>query len=153
MQRAVSPRRLLQNAFRAMKQRCYQGTHHSYPFYGGRGIKICAEWLDGDSSEAFVQWGLANGYKPGLQIDRIDTNGDYHPANCHFVTPKQNSRNFRYNVYAELDGVNVLLVQALEAINPNYTEREHISVLNRVARGWSLARALNTPIVSRDRKV
>lgn len=144
-----SLRRLLQNCFRAMKQRCYQETHHSYADYGGRGIKICPEWLGGGTSEAFVQWGLANGYEPGLQIDRIDTNGNYTPANCHFVTPKQNSRNFRRNVYAELDGVMVQFVVALEAARPDYTVREHSIMLKRLRRGWSAARALTTPIVER----
>ena len=96
-----TPRRLLQKSFAAMKQRCYQQNHKSYPLYGERGITICAEWLDGHSSEAYVQWGLANGFEPGLEIDRIDQNGNYSPDNCRFVTHKQNTRNVRNNFNIE----------------------------------------------------
>ena len=30
-----------------------------------------------------------------MQLDRKDNNGNYCPENCHFVTPKENSRNRR----------------------------------------------------------
>lgn len=150
-QRSTSPRRLLQKAFAAMKQRCYQETSPHYPYYGGRGIKICSEWLSDNSSDAFVQWGLINGYAPGLQVDRINTNGDYSPTNCRFVTPKQNSRNFRYNVYSELNGCKVLVVAALEAVRPNYTSKDLSLVLTRVLRGWDLNTALTTPFASRTK--
>lgn len=55
-----------------------------------RGVKVCPEW---DDFTAFRDWALANGYQPNLQIDRIDTTGDYTPANCRFVTASVNSRN------------------------------------------------------------
>jgi hypothetical protein len=33
------------------------------------------------------------GWKKGLQIDRIDNDGDYAPYNVRCVTPKQNAQN------------------------------------------------------------
>lgn len=74
-----------------MKNRCYSPNNTRYKNYGGRGIKICKEWLD--SPKAFVNWALANGYKKGLQIDRADNDGDYEPSNCRFVINAVNNQN------------------------------------------------------------
>lgn len=76
-----------------MVQRCYNPNNYQYHRYGGRGIEISKEWLDTPAS--FVVWGIMNGWKKGLQIDRTDNNGNYEPSNCRFVTNKVNSRNSR----------------------------------------------------------
>jgi hypothetical protein len=72
-----------------MKVRCYQKQDHAYPRYGGRGIKICDEWLD---YPTFKKWALSNGYRDTLTIDRIDTDGNYEPSNCQWITKEENSR-------------------------------------------------------------
>ena len=74
----------------SMKQRCLDQSHHSYNRYGGRGISVCSEWIT--SLNAFTTWANANGFKLGLQLDRIDNDGDYSPSNCQWLTPKENSR-------------------------------------------------------------
>ena len=33
------------NTYYNMKQRCYNPKSNRYKIYGGRGIKICDEWL------------------------------------------------------------------------------------------------------------
>jgi hypothetical protein len=76
-----------------IKTRCYNKNRDYYNCYGGRNIKVCPEW--DNNPVAFVEWALANGYKKGLQIDRIDNDGDYSPDNCHFVTSRENSLNRR----------------------------------------------------------
>lgn len=83
----------LANIWQTMKQRCLNPKREKYPMYGGRGITVCNEWVD--HFEPFAKWALANGYEPGLQLDRIDNNGSYSPSNCRWVTPKENSRNTR----------------------------------------------------------
>jgi hypothetical protein len=40
---------------------------------------------------SFFTWCITHGYKPGMQIDRIDSTKDYEPSNCRFVTIQQNS--------------------------------------------------------------
>jgi hypothetical protein len=47
---------------------------------------------------------LANGYEKGLQIDRIDNDGDYSPNNCRWVSPKVNSRNRRNTIFLTVCG-------------------------------------------------
>lgn len=59
----------------------------------GRGISVCKEWSQ--SVKDFIEWANSNGYAKGLQIDRIDNNGDYTPTNCRFVTRKVNCNNRR----------------------------------------------------------
>lgn len=49
---------------------------------------ICEEWLN--SFDAFADWALANGFRKGLSIDRIDNDGDYTPENCQWITPEEN---------------------------------------------------------------
>ena len=78
-----------------IKECCYNKNDKSYKYYGGRGIKICDEWLQ---YENFLSWCLTHGYKEGLQIDRIDTNGNYEPSNCRFVTSSDNNYNKRNNI-------------------------------------------------------
>lgn len=74
-----------------MKTRCYNPKTWNYSNYGGRGITICEEWRN--DFKAFYNWAIANGFQKGLQIDRIDNDGNYEPANCRFVTPKENCQN------------------------------------------------------------
>lgn len=81
----------LKNILRNMKARCYVVKNKSYHRYGGRGIKICQEWLG--EKDVFINWALENGSKKGLQIDRRDNDGNYEPGNCRFVTPLVNSNN------------------------------------------------------------
>lgn len=76
-----------------MKKRCGNPKSPQFMDYGGRGIVVCEEWCV--SSRAFVAWALANGWKPGLQLDRCDNDGPYSPGNCRFVTRKVNQRNRR----------------------------------------------------------
>ena len=77
----------------SMRQRCRNKTHKSYQYYGGRGITVCDEWLN--SFESFCDWAMNNGYAEGLQIDRIDGDGNYEPSNCQWVTPKVNNNHRR----------------------------------------------------------
>ena len=83
----------LYHIWQGMKQRCYDTKLHEYHRYGGRGIKVYAEWLN---PETFIKDMLPT-WKPGLTLDRIDVNGDYSLCNCRWATPKQQNRNKRNN--------------------------------------------------------
>lgn len=91
----------LSSVLKSMKARCYSSTHRSFPRYGGRGISICQEWLEDEN--VFYQWALGNGYRKGLQIDRINNDGHYDPENCRFVTPAQNQHNTSKNLLIDED--------------------------------------------------
>ncbi len=74
-----------------MIARCHNPKNTHFYCYGGRGITVCREWRD--DRESFFLWALANGWEPGLDIDRRDNDGNYEPGNCRFVTPAVNARN------------------------------------------------------------
>lgn len=83
----------LGNVFEGMKQRCNNPKNKNYEKYGGRGIKICTEWLN--DPKKFFDWAIKNGYKEGLSIDRIDVNGNYEPDNCRWADNEAQCLNQR----------------------------------------------------------
>lgn len=118
-----------------IKDRCYNKHCHNYQYYGGRGIKICDEWLN--DFMTFYNWSMANGYKEGLTIDRIDNNGNYEPTNCRWVTTKQQNRNTRRNKYFTINGETHCLSEWCEIYNLNYRK-----ISSRLRRNWSIEEAL-----------
>lgn len=69
-------------------RRCTNPVFKYYKYYGGRGIKVCDRWLK------FENFFSDMGHRPqGLQIDRIDNDGNYESSNCRWVTPKENNAN------------------------------------------------------------
>ena len=75
-----------------MRDRCNRKSNQDYKYYGGKGIIVEDIWID---YLEFKKWSILNGYEPNrnLQIDRIDSNKNYSPDNCRWVTPKINQRN------------------------------------------------------------
>lgn len=84
-----------------MKARCYNEKAISFKAYGGRGVKMCAEWL---TFENFHNWALGNGYADGLQIDRIDNGGNYCPENCQWISQIQNLKKHSLIRHIEICG-------------------------------------------------
>lgn len=72
-----------------MNSRCYRVKDKQYHNYGARGIRVCDEWVS--DFMLFYDWAKINGWKDGLQIDRIDVNNNYEPSNCQFVTNAENN--------------------------------------------------------------
>lgn len=86
------PEERIKAIYRGMRNRCLNKESRDYPLYGGRGIKICEEWMD---FENFLKWSLENGYDNTRTIDRIDSSGNYEPLNCRWATWYVQNRNKR----------------------------------------------------------
>ena len=76
--------------YHAMMKRCYNQNCRDYKWYGAKGIGVCDEWRSNPFK--FEEWALSNGYTDNLTIDRIDSNKDYCPENCRWVTLQNNAK-------------------------------------------------------------
>ena len=85
----------------ALKKRCNNKNDKQFENYGGRGIKVCDDWL---SFEGFYSWAVSSGYRPGLTIDRIDNDGNYCPENCRWATMEEQNNNKRNSIYVTYNG-------------------------------------------------
>lgn len=88
-------------SYHSMMDRCYREKANNYPFYGGRGIKVCPEW---HNIEAFEKWANESGFRKGMTLERKEVNGDYCPENCTWATPKQQANNRRNTIVIEYNG-------------------------------------------------
>ena len=122
-----------------IKQRCTNQNSKSYHNYGGRGIKMDAEWAN--NYESFYRWAMRSGYRKGLEIDRIDNNGDYCESNCRFVDKETQSNNKRNVKLYTIDGVTKSLPQWCREYGQNYyLIRQRVYKLR-----WPIKEALITP--------
>lgn len=122
-----------------MKRRCHNPSNKRYENYGGRGIKVCDEWMD---FLPFYEWAIKNGYKDNLTIDRVDVNGDYTPENCKWSTAIEQQNNTTRNHFLTYNGQTMTLAE---------WERKtgiHRDVLkDRINKlHWTIERALTTPV-------
>lgn len=91
----VDDRKRLRSIYNGMKTRCYNPNHKAYRIYGGKGVKVCDEWLTG--FKTFAEWAYSHGYRQGLTLDRLSSDGDYCPENCRWATYKEQGENRRRN--------------------------------------------------------
>lgn len=136
----------LYGVWKGMVARCTNNKHRSYKSYGGRGIKVCKEWLE--NYTAFRDWAISNNYnednilksgKNSITIDRIDVNGDYCPENCRFVTNDIQYYNKRNTLQILYNGEMYTLKTLADMSGLSISTLKH-----RVQRGWSEDRLLES---------
>ncbi len=149
----------LNNILRDMKARCYNLHNKDYRWYGARGIKVCDEWLNTEKvldkhnttkgCLAFKDWALSHGYKEGLTIDRINSEKDYSPDNCRWITIQDQQSNKSSNHWITYKGETKTLLQWSRELNVWHgTLRHRICNLH-----WSVEQAFETPVISNRKSV
>lgn len=132
------------NSYGGMKDRCYNELHVRYHRYGGRGIKVCERWLNGENDKTGFQCFLEDlGEKPAknYSLERKDNNKDYEPSNVHWASKKTQARNTSATRYVEIKGQRISLAEAVE----KYSELSYVAVRMRIQRGWSDVDAILKP--------
>jgi hypothetical protein len=75
-----------------MKDRCTNPASAHYDRYGGRGIRVCARWLD-SFENFYADMGERPEPKYLYSINRLDNDGDYEPGNCCWATAAEQAQN------------------------------------------------------------
>jgi hypothetical protein len=102
--------------WQSMKERCLNPNNDNYQYYGGRGIKMHAAWVN--SFTAFYGWFKetfgVDDVPGGLTMDRKENDGPYAPGNIRMVTMKVQNNNKRSNRVLEYQGERMTLTQLAE---------------------------------------
>lgn len=129
--------------FKRMEKRCYDFNCQAYKNYGGRGIKVCDEWLN--NNNLFYIWSINNGWRKGLTIDRIDVNGNYEPNNCRWVSNLIQQNNKRNNKYLTFNNETHTIAEWSRILNiPKGT------ISDRIRRNYPIEKILNNKYTRRD---
>lgn len=122
--------------WKAMVARCSNPEDKDYAGYGGRGVLVCAEWLDVAN---FVR---DMGEKPaGMSLDRINNDEGYCRNNCRWATSTEQGSNKRNNNNVVIHGKALCLA----AVSRKYGIPES-TLRNRLNSGMSSEDAAFVPV-------
>jgi hypothetical protein len=132
---------LVYRSWHAMRQRCSNPKSIGYPYYGGRGIRVCKRWQKFENFFA----DMGDRPTPKHTIDRINVNGDYEPSNCRWALSKEQAQNTTQNVRLSYGGETLILSEWSRRTGI----RPHV-IGYRLRHGWSAARALGFEVEAKN---
>lgn len=119
-----------------LRYRCNNKNSSRYSKYGGRGISVCDRW------EVFENFLEDMGERPdGMSIDRIDNDKGYSPENCKWSTSSEQACNRSSNTIISFNGISMTSAEWNRHLGGNDS-----LVYHRLKRGWSIEKALTTPV-------
>jgi len=129
-----------------MIQRCTNPNRNGYADYGGRGIRVCARWLD--QEKGFLNFLEDMGSKPPEKrsIERKLVNGNYTPENCKWATDKEQARNKRNNVMLTYGDKTQCVADWADEVGIDAD-----TIRYRLRQGWPVDKALITPSQRKNR--
>jgi len=112
-----------------MVDRCCDTTNKRFAHYGGRGIRVCDEWMKFDG---FLK---DMGARPDkLTLERVDVDGNYEPSNCKWATKKEQANNLRKSIRAIYQGQSYTASQLADLLDVPY-ERVYWAI-KRYGEDW-----------------
>lgn len=125
-------KRRVRSIWRNMIYRCCREENKDYEHYGGRGIKVCDEWMN---LLTFVEdMGIPD---DSMTLDRIDNNGDYCKDNCRWITNTEQQWNKSSNRILDVDGDSKCVSEWCHILSLNQE-----LVRSRLKYGWTPKEAL-----------
>jgi hypothetical protein len=120
-----------------MRSRCENPNNKHFQNYGGRGIAVCERWKTFENFFADV------GERPSKAhtLERCDNALGYQPGNVKWATRLEQGRNKRNNRRLVFDGQELTLSAWGER-----TGLKRATIMRRIGLGWSVERALTTPL-------
>jgi hypothetical protein len=122
----------------SMIQRCCNPKAKGYHNYGGRGIRICAEWRA--SFQAFFAH-VGRRPSPDHSIDRIDNEGHYEPGNVKWATDREQNSHRRDSRVIVFQGTSLTLIEWSRRLG-----MDDGTIASRLRRGWTVEDALTKPL-------
>jgi len=115
-----------------MIQRCSNPKNTKYARYGARGITVCDSW------NKFSEFLNDMGECPnGMQIDRINNDGNYTKENCQWADVITQARNRSNNKIIEMNGSKKTMIEWCEELKIS-----PVAVRMRIHRGWNPVESL-----------
>lgn len=119
--------------WKAMRGRCNNPKNARYPYYGGRGIRVCERWSDFENFSA----DMGTTFSPELSLERKDNSGPYSPDNCMWADRVTQMNNTRGNRTVRVGSESATVAQ--------WSRKVHIpagKIISRLNRGWKPETAL-----------
>lgn len=131
-------------SWNAMRQRCSNPNSGHYYLYGARGITVCEAW---SKFSNFIK-DMWHRPTPGHTLERVNNNGNYEKSNCKWATRREQQNNRRTNRLIEFNGKTMTITAWAISLGMSH---DHLS--HRLGKlGWSVSRALTTPLKQYDTK-
>lgn len=128
--------------FRTGRRRLYQSWYNMCRYQGRRDYEVPPPWR---RYQAFEAWALANGWRDGLLLTRLNKDVGFVPENCAWMARySEDRRPFRAYVKQFIHGRPAVQVAEDSGISVN-------AFRSRVFRGWDVERAATEP--SRRRRL
>lgn len=119
-----------------MRTRCLNKNSDSYSKYGARGIKIDKAW------NTFIGFYKDMGDPPdGMSLDRIDNDKGYSKENCRWATPYTQAVNRKSTRFITYNKITKSISDWARATGIRIDTLHY-----RFASGWSIQKALTTPV-------
>lgn len=123
--------------WRSMIMRCEDPENPSWPWYGGKGIKVCEQWR-----HSFSTFLRDMGAKlEGHSIERKDFNADYTPDNCRWIPTAEQHYNTRASRRLTALGKTMCVAEWAKSLGIRSS-----LIHDRIGKlKWPIERALTTP--------
>ncbi len=126
------------NCWLGIMARCYNKKSSCYKFYGKKGIRVCKRWHK--KMNFFRDMGPT--WQQDLTLERKNVYGDYRPGNCCWITRDRQAANKTTTRWIVFNGKRQSMTDWGRELG---FERPSV-ISQRLASGWSLKRAMTTPV-------